>query len=43
MTDGRQGQPASEDYATLRDIGVPDGALRFSLQRRRPGGRNLRG
>jgi hypothetical protein len=33
----------SQDSGTPRDIGAPDGAFRFSLQRRHPGGRFLRG
>jgi hypothetical protein len=33
----------ARDSGTPRDIGAPDGAFRFLLQRRRPGGRYLRG
>jgi hypothetical protein len=37
------GSLTARDSGTPRDIGAPDGAFRFSLQRRRPGGIFLRG
>ena len=37
------GSLTARDSGIPRDIGAPDGAFRFSLQRRRPGGSFLRG